>query len=251
MSILPRLQQIYERRGYRVLSGFNSYFFQNFRDAPFTKLLQPDGQLLGNDGLALQEVMFLEGLKDYVAPSTALVIGNAYGWSTIALSLIFPGARVAALDPLADGIELTRSLAAENGLPIAPIVGESPGDVAAVVRDQLGGKVDFVLIDALHTSEAVLADFQAAQPWSHERTLFVFHDVITWHLEDALFAVRDRGLQMRILTRTPSGMAIAYRTAPAELKDYVAVFHDDPEFFRSYRRFVVESFVDKVSKIVR
>lgn len=251
MSVLPKLIQLFREHGYQPLTGYNSYFFQNHRDAPFTRLLSADGQLLGHAGLALQEVMFVEGLKDYLAPSNVFAIGNAYGWSSVALSLIFPAARVVAIDPLTEGVDLTNSLSATNGLLLTAIVASSPGDVAAVAARHLPGKVDFALIDAMHTNEAVVADFQAVQAVAHDRTVFLFHDVMTWKLEDAMFSIRDLGYTIRILTRTPSGMAIAYRTISPELEVYVGAFSDDPELFKNYRKFVVETYVDSVSKIVR
>lgn len=251
MSVLPKLLQIFREHGYQPLTGYNSYFFQNHRDAPFTRLLSGDGQLLGHAGLALQEIMFVEGMQDYFEPANVFAIGNAYGWSSVALSLIFPAARVVALDPLSDGIELTNSLAEFNGLPLTAVVGSSPDDVAGTIDRHLAGRVDLSLIDAMHTNEAVLADFKAVQPATHDRTVFVFHDVMTWKLEDAMFAIRDMGYTMRILTRTPSGMAVAYRAAGPELDAYISAFSDDPEFFKSYRKFVVETYIDSVSKLVR
>lgn len=251
MSILPKLLQMYRDHGYHPLTGYNSHFFQNYRDAPFTRLLSADGQLLGHAGLALQEVMFVEGMRDYVAPRNILAIGNAYGWSSVALSLIFPQARIVAIDPLAEGIELTNSLAVANGLPLTAIVASSPGDVAPVVRSHLSGPVDLALIDAIHTNEAVIEDFRAVQAVAGPETIYIFHDVMTWKLEDALFTIRDAGYRMRILTRTPSGMAVAYQAATRELDAYVAAFSDDPEFFKNYRKFIVESYVDSVSKVVR
>jgi predicted O-methyltransferase YrrM len=251
MSILPKLLQIFRDHGYHALTGYNSHFFQNFRDAPFTRLLSTDGQLLGHAGLALQEVMFIEGLASYIAPRNILAIGNAYGWSSVALSLIFPGARVAALDPLTEGIELTNSLAAGSTLSLTAVVGSSPEDVAGTVSRHLQGPVDLALIDAIHTNEAVVADFKAVEAVAYPSTVFIFHDVMTWKLEEALFAIRDMGYRMRILTRTPSGMAVVCKTATADLDAYLGAFSDDPEFFKNYRKFVVESYVDSVSKLVR
>lgn len=251
MSILPKLIQIFREGGHSPVTGYNSYFFQNFRDAPFTRLLAPDGSLLGHAGLALQEVMFIEGLRAYMAPKSIFAIGNAYGWSSVALSLIFPDAKVVAIDPMSEGIEMTNKLAAANRLPLTAIVGSSPEDVGPIVARDLPGKVDLALIDAMHTNEAVIADFKAVQAVSHDQTLFIFHDVMTWKLEDAIFAIRDMGYGIRFLTRTPSGMAVACRAATMELDAYVGAFSDDLEFFKSYRKFVVETYVDSVSKVVR
>ena len=134
-SIVPELFRIYREAGYEPITGFSSYHFNNFRDAPFT-IFGKDGQIFGfpDFGLALQEVMFIEHFRDYIAPKNVLVIGNSFGWSTVALALTFPGARTIAIDPNAAGVSVTNELINRNKLSALAVTGRSPDDVASAVR---------------------------------------------------------------------------------------------------------------------
>jgi len=241
LSIIPRLISIYRAAGLEPLTGYNPYHFKGYRDAPFTNFLAGD-RLVGVYGLALQEVMFLEGLKDFLRPRNILVIGNAHGWSTLALALIFPRARVAALDPGEEGNGITNELARRHKLNVVAANGYSPMDVPALRAQYLTGPADFVLIDAVHENDAVLADFTAASAESNPGAVYVFHDVMNWHLENAFFTIRERnGLEGHILTRTPSGMAIAWRNGPKPFVEYVSAFTEDPALYQSLRNLYAPS----------
>ncbi len=240
MSIIPRLISIYRGAGLEPLTGYNPYHFNGYRDAPFTNFLAADNRLVGVYGLALQEVMFIEGMKDLLRPRNILVIGNAHGWSTLALALIFPRARVAALDPGEEGNGITNELARRHKLNVVAATGYSPLDVPALRQQYLTAPADLVLIDAIHENDAVLADFAAVSAQSQPNAVYVFHDVMNWNLEKAFLAIKtDNKLEGHILTRTPSGMAIAWRNGSASFSDYVSAFTEDPGLYQSLRNFYV------------
>jgi predicted O-methyltransferase YrrM len=248
MSILPRLMKLYRDAGFTPLTGYNSYLFNNFMTAPFTRLFK-DSESIGDWGLALQEVMFLEGFAHYLKPTRVMVIGNAHGWSTIALSLIFPEAAVVGIDPNLEGNAVTNAIAQAGGLRARAVEGRSPHDVKAIGEAQLGGPADLVLIDAIHRPENVIADFGAAKTAAAPDAIFAFHDVIVWNLVAAFNAIRERwAMQGRVATRTPSGMAVAWTEAPPGFVDYVEAFADDPEIYRSYRRAVFDMDKDKLDE---
>ena len=117
--------------------------------------------------------MFLEQFPDLISPQRILIIGNAFGWSTIALALMFPNAKTVAIDPNIQGVNFTNDLIAKNNLSARAVAGRSPEDVAVVVRDHLGGPADFSLIDAIHTNEAVTADFAAVKSVATDQALFL------------------------------------------------------------------------------
>lgn len=241
MSILPTLISLYRAAGYEPMTGHNPLHFGGWIDAPFTRFVK-DNAVHGVAGLALQEVMFLEGMAGRIDPRRILVIGNAFGWSTIAVSLIFPQASVVALDPGEEGNALTRSVAAAAGLPITVETGYSPQGVAELCAPRLGGAADLILIDAVHTNEAVLADFAACRAVSGDDTITLFHDVVNWNMIDAFNQIRrDYGLEGHVLTRTPSGMAIAWKRASAALREYVGAFADDPGLLPRYRLSMLRS----------
>ncbi|MGA3304906.1 MAG: class I SAM-dependent methyltransferase [Stellaceae bacterium] len=249
MSILPKLLAIYKEGGWETLTGYSPYHFGGSGDVPFTIFLnRTTKRLTGNHGLALQEIMFLEHFSSYLEPKRILVVGNAFGWSTLALALIFPQARVVGIDPMEDGNAVTNELASRHGLNAVAVKGESPGDVASICADHLNGPCDLVLIDAIHTSEAVVTDFEACLRCAHEGTVFVFHDAINWGLLDGFQNVcTAHHMSGQVLTRTPSGMAIAYRNIPADLRTYIEAFADDPGLYHQYREWVLKQQAGKPS----
>lgn len=250
MTILPNLIALYRRFGYEPVTGYNSYHFHNYMNAPFTGFLK-DGRFYGSYGLALQEVMFLEHFRDYLQPRSILVIGNAYGWSTLALALIFPGARVVAIDPFQDGNALTNALARANGLDAIAVDGHSPVDVAAVAAAHLPGPLDLCLIDAVHDGESIQRDFAACLPLLDARGVVLFHDVINWGLVEAFNRIRAQpGVEGMVLTRTPSGMAVAWREVEAAFLDYLSVFSEPPGIFAIYRQ-VCQGLSDPLAPVLK
>ena len=87
--------------------------------------------------------------------------------------------------------------------------------MAAIVDAELGGKVDFVLIDGWHTNEAQRSDFEAVKTCAGDDCVYLVHDVVNLLLADGFAAIAkdNPALLSSLLFRTPSGMAISY---PAE-----------------------------------
>jgi len=240
MSIVTTLVNLYKKAGLHPVTGYNSHHFFNWRDAPFTVFLDGSG-FVGCPGLALQEVMFLEHLGTYLTPANCLVIGNAMGWSTLATALTFPKAKTVGVDNAAKtGIDFTNAAFKSLGLNGGAVLGESPKDIGRIVGAEFDGKVDFVLIDALHENDAIQADFHAIREHATEDCVYLFHDVINWNMLSGFKALlTDSGLEGCVLTRTPSGMAMAYSPdLPADCRDYLSVFSDDANFFKRYRHTV-------------
>lgn len=246
-TILPKLFSIYRIAGLEPITGHSPFHFFNWRDAPFTRFLKGK-ELQGMFGISLQEVMFLEHFRDFISPCRILIIGNAHGWSTIALALIFPEARIVAIDPDSTGVEFTNQLIAANGLAAKAVVSRSPADVTRVVNEHLDGLVDLSLIDAIHENEAIKADFAAVKNVANDDACYLFHDVINWNMIGGfkeLLATHQ--LQGMVFTRTTSGMALAHRNLSPEFSEYLNCFTDPPGLFRTLRFFAVETCVDPIA----
>ncbi len=234
-SIIPKLYDVFIREGYHPMSGYPAHRFFNIIAAQFTTFLK-DGMLVGDFGLSLQEVQFLEGCAAYLNPETILVVGNAHGWSTVALALMFPDANVIALDIDADGIAFTNDLARKNGLNITCNSGRSPEDVARFVRQQGVETLDLILIDVCHTVEAVQNDFSAIHPFLNENSVILFHDLMDHKMVPGFVAIlKKTGLYGKLLTRTTSGMGVAYQQLSPHLESYLDCFNDQPEYYNFYR----------------
>src|SRR5256885_14905605 len=235
-TILPTLFSVFRTSGYEPLTGHSSFHFQNWRDAPFTQFVK-DGKMVGCPGLALQEVMFLEHFRDFIAPRRILIIGNAHGWSTVAMSLIFPNARTVAMDIDGFGVERTNEVIAAHGLSAGAVTARSPNDVATVTRDHLGGSLDLCLIDAIHTNDALIADCAAIREVAAPEALYLLHDVINWHMIDGFYhLLTQHGLSGKIFTRTASGIALAYRSVSPDFAAYLDCFTEPAETFRELRQ---------------
>ena len=219
MPILNSLVSMYERRGIDIASGLSPWRYANLPKVAFTWFLR-GGQCLTNGlGISVQEIYFLECLFAKFQPATIFVIGNSWGWSTLALALLNPNARIVAIDSgfddnSLDGLAFTNRVAKEDRLNVKVIKAASPNDVPAVLRSEFDRPVEFAFIDGYHTADQVVLDADAIRPFAAPRTVYLFHDVLEFRLEPGLVQASEKlGLPWHVLDGTSSGMAIAFDPA--------------------------------------
>lgn len=235
MPILPRLVNLYETRGIHIVTGLNSDEL-DFPLAPFTWFVRNGESMTNGLGIALQEVYFLECLFAHFQPRRIFVIGNSFGWSTFALALLNPAAKVVAIDAGYDrnsleGIAFTNRVSDEEGLAVKVVRAVSPGDVPATLEQNELVPVDFAFIDGFHSVEQVELDFAAIAPSADAACLYLFHDVTGHRLEPGMARIAARsGLSWEVLPGTTSGMAIVYdRSREAPWRPDIAPFALDAE----------------------
>jgi predicted O-methyltransferase YrrM len=242
VPILPRLVSLYESRGIAIATGLNPSHFDGFPHAPFTWFLKDGKSLTEGLGIALQEVYFLECLFARFSPRSVFVIGNSLGWSTLAIALANPKARVLAIDAgldrhSRDGIDFTNRVAAEEQLAVTATLGKSPDDVAGCVAQAGLPPIEFAFIDGYHSVDQVQLDFRAVKPLAAPGCVYLFHDVAAFDLTAGVERIaRESRMQWQSLLGTPSGMAIVYDPAhtPPALAD-IAPFIASPEALRVLR----------------
>lgn len=216
MPVLSKLVDIYESRGFRVSSGLNPVHFDNYALAPSTWLIKEGSSYTNGLGIGLQEVYFLECLFENFAPKNIFIIGNSLGWSSVGLSLINPSANIVAIDDGSDqnaleGIQLTNTIAKEEGLGLKVVQGRSPEDVGPAIDGNFDAPVDFAFIDGCHTNDHIVIDFTAIQAKASPDCVYLFHDVHQFNLKQGFDKIlADSGLTGRILMSTPSGVGIAF-----------------------------------------
>jgi len=260
--LFPRLVQLYERHGYQVLSSVAPLLWVRMatdssrplvappNDRLFTYILRDGAFCSGGGGLHMTEIYFLEALAGTLAPRRIFVVGNAFGWSTLALAMAFPEARVIAIDnddaPGGNrGIAFTNRAAAAEGLHARAVLASSPGDVARVAARDLGGPIDLALIDGAHTNEQQALDFEACRAAASPDCVYLLHDVLNWEMIPGLKALakeHDGILNAELLTRTASGMAILYPPGLAARLNPLLKTFIDPFAFHSFAP--VETLVD-------
>lgn len=235
MPIIARLAALYEARGIAISTGIAPSHLGGFALAPFTWFFK-DGESFTNGlGIAMQEIYFLECLFARYRPQHLFAIGNAAGWSTLALGLLNPLARIIAIDAGSDrnalaGIDFTNRVAAEEAIPVRVIEGRSPEDVPRILRETGLVPIDFAFIDGYHSVRQVELDFRAIRPFAAADCVYLFHDVATFGLQPGIDRIAaEQGLVALSLPGTTSGMAILYdpEMRPPALDD-IAPFAASP-----------------------
>ncbi|MGE3957556.1 MAG: tetratricopeptide repeat protein [Vicinamibacterales bacterium] len=217
-DVFIRLLRAYRRHGFLVRTGLNPFYFGD-ADAPFARLFTTADQPVGvGAGLAPQEIAFLQLLLATTTPSNVLIVGNAFGWSSVAVGMAAPGATVVAMeaglegDGTDAGTALTHAIAGEEQLNVRVVKALSPRDTPTVVATEFAGApLDFVLIDGLHVNEQLLRDVEGILPYAAPHCIFFLHDVLSWHMLSAFEqAPFGEGRERCILTRCPSGPGLIY-----------------------------------------
>jgi hypothetical protein len=278
-NYLIEIIDIYERFGYKIRTGLYPWHFNSNRhgELPFTYLTKNGIYLNSGGGISLHEIYFFEQIFKNYTPPNIFIVGNAFGFSTILISLMNPSSNVIAIDAGVEGydndegITLTNKIAEEQNLNCQVVKGFSPQDVKRLVEYKFNGKIDFVFIDGLHTNEQQYVDFEECYRHANQDCIFLLHDVLNYNLKASLEKIIDEKpeLSHRILWRTPSGMAIFFpQSVPSELKKVIEIFSERDEFIQHIikqeritritrflpkflKRIFPQSFIDRVNRFLQ
>lgn len=258
MGVIKQLVGIYEKEGFEVSLGLNSFHMFNDILAPFTYLFR-DGQLWTlAGGIAMQEVHFLENLFESYHPRGIFVIGNSFGWSAMAMALLNKKAKTVAIDSGDDanskaGIDMTNNFAQKYKLDLNAVLARSPEGVGDVCKAHFSNGPDFVFIDGLHTAEQIRLDYAACRAAAQPNAVFLFHDILNFNLRPVFEEIAAAsGLEKRVLFRTPSGMCILYpKKMAAELEEAVNAFSGSEDLNRRMYNICRNEFLQHSLKTAR
>ena len=244
VSAAQKSEEQYLQAGYFVTGGINISLLKRKqrgttqRDKatlPFMNCKRKDGALLIGSGISPIECFFLEelsGLSQF-NPNNIFVIGNAWGWSAVVLANCFPDSFILSIDACLGGTMKYEGLVAsnlvknQNNLNIQFCEARSPQDNSSVIRKYLGeSSINLVFIDAEHTNEAQSNDYASVAFATNENTVFIFHDVMLFNMQDSFFSIA-KSLPMykaKILSRTTSGLGILYPKRYTEIDSITDAF---------------------------
>lgn len=237
--LFAKLVDIYQKAGFAIRSSISPFMLTKIsnvshEDGTFTYIVK-DGANYGahGGGISMSEVYLIDSLAAAFKPATVFGIGCSFGWSSVALAVANPAAKVVAIDiaegTSAPGLDLTNQIALHHGLNLKGLIGRSPEDVPAIVERELGGRIDLVFIDADHTDVAQYADFRAVAPYCHPGTVYLFHDVYICQTTASFKRIAAEMVTHDgvVLTRTASGIgALIPKSATAELRAAITAFAD-------------------------
>ncbi|HEX8080494.1 MAG TPA: class I SAM-dependent methyltransferase [Jatrophihabitans sp.] len=243
MLVFVDLVAAYAAEGFAVSTGLNPTAFHNLHSVPFTWLVRDGVEVADGLGISLPEIYLLECLAVVQPAESILVIGNSFGWSTLALAIAQPQARVVGLDSAADrysleGLELTARLAERLNLHhVYPVRGTSPEDIPATVEERLDGRIDLAFVDGYHTSQQIVAEYRALRPFLTPTAMVLFHDVQYTGLQSGFDTiVEESGWQGTMLHATPSGIGFLTNEPSPALARVIAAFATDPSALEVVRK---------------
>jgi predicted O-methyltransferase YrrM len=218
--LFVKLVELYGRYGFTIRSSMSPFLLTKLslnsaEDGTFTYAFR-EGTNIGNlgGGINMSEVGLIEDIGQVYTPKRIFAIGCSFGWSTLALALAMPKAKIVAIDigmgNGKEGLALTNQIARENGFDVTGVLGSSPGDLAATVAQHFDAPIDMVFIDADHTNEAQSADFAGIRPHCASDALYMFHDVMVCQMLPSFKAIAASmpTHKPRVLSRTASGIGI-------------------------------------------
>ncbi|MGD0235503.1 MAG: class I SAM-dependent methyltransferase [Syntrophorhabdales bacterium] len=146
-----------------------------------TTHLHQKGRLVNTSaGISLTDILVLQWVGGFAPWRRALVIGNAFGFSTFVIASLSSGCYVDAIDAEIEGSEnrlgsdLTRRIANHYFPGVQLTTGFSPQDLTKACRFE---KYDLIFIDGMHTSEQLVADFSGIKGRRAESSVVYCHDV--------------------------------------------------------------------------
>ena len=198
----------YTRHGYEVRDG-----------AGYAALAQCHALWCGDKrldtglGVSWVDLDVFAKLATTFTPAMIFGIGNGFGWSTIALRMLWPEAWITVLDAETEGVDnaetnrLTRRIMAELGQgEIVP--GSSPRDVSWVLQGPPPAGLCF--IDGCHTNDQQTADFDAVRPFLAPEHIVFFHDVVLCDMTRSWRSIAAQYPGQAKILDTPTGMGCVW-----------------------------------------
>jgi predicted O-methyltransferase YrrM len=167
----------------KVVDAYRQFGYQVLLSNPdcLPTRLSKDGRPLSiSYGISLTDILLFQWIAASAPWRQALVIGNAFGFSTFVIAALCPGCFVDVIDAEVEGCEnalgsdLTRKIASRFFPGVQLTKGFSPQDLPKVCRFS---EYDFIFIDGMHTSEQLIKDFEGIRRLRSQNSAVYCHDV--------------------------------------------------------------------------
>jgi predicted O-methyltransferase YrrM len=183
---ISKVIEVYRENGYQLLIGNP--------DRLLTYVARDGRVIEASPGISLSDIVVFQWIASLAPWERALIIGNAFGFSTFIVSGLCPGCKVDAVDAEVGGVEnrigseLTRQIAYTHFPEVLLTIGFSPEDLPKATRFS---EYDFILIDGLHTNEQIFADFQGINSLRADNSVVYCHDVGIAKMHEGWSRIRE------------------------------------------------------------
>jgi predicted O-methyltransferase YrrM len=167
----------------KVVDAYRQFGYEVLLSNPdclATRLAKDGCPLSISFAITLTDILLFQWIAGSTPWRQALVIGNAFGFSTFVIAALCPGCFVDVIDAEVEGCEnrigseLTRKIAERFFPGVQLTTGFSPQDLPRACRfDQY----DLIFIDGMHTDNQLIADFEAIRANRSANSVVYCHDV--------------------------------------------------------------------------
>jgi hypothetical protein len=189
----PRVISAYKKLGFSIDLGSPGRLYSVMIDDEKKRTVNCSG------GFTVSDTFIFTNISKVILPENILVIGNSFGMSTCVLADLFPNSKIDAIDAECENIEshkgseVTRRIAISDFNNIQLTIGFSPQDLPKVAK---GKKYDFIFVDAMHTNDAVIADYFGIQEMIADNCVVYFHDVVNCGMLESWNKIREHALKL-------------------------------------------------------
>lgn len=167
----------------KVVEAYRHFGYQVLLSNPDclpTRLAMEGRPLQISYAISLTDILVFQWVAGCAPWQRALVIGNAFGFSTFVIAALCPGCLVDVIDAEVEGCEnglgseMTRKIAGRFFPGVQLTKGFSPQDLPKACRfDQY----DFIFIDGMHTNDQLIKDFEGIRTKRSDNSVVYCHDV--------------------------------------------------------------------------
>jgi len=175
-------------------------------------------------GVSEADLRVFEKLAELHRFESIFGIGNGFGWSTVALRLLWPQATLTVIDAGTEGPDNEWATNETNAILVgippcdrSVIPATSPQDVADTIETDHGAPIDLVFIDGYHSNDQLTLDYGAVEPYLATEHVVLMHDIGFCRMHESWDGIAARyGGRAKLLENTPTGMGVVW-TIPTDL----------------------------------
>lgn len=113
-------------------------------------------------------------------------------------------------------------------------------------------KIDFVLIDAVHTNEMQTAEFNILKPYLNDNSIIIFHDVVNCDLLESYYHLEKSNPDklFRLIHKTSTGIALCVTGSASEcLINYLNYFSGKEEQILKFHAMMLKNSSDACTRV--
>lgn len=209
-AVFSELFKRYKKLGFDIYGSYSPYLKAK---KPSNYVVKQKKLMCTSGGITNDEMFIMYPILLTLKPKNILIIGNAYGISTLFVSLSLKNSKVVALEKYrTNGISITKKLL--KGIKNKYVVkGSTPEDLEKIIKKYFNNKLDMVFVDAVHTNEYQTKEFLIYEKYLSRNSVVFFHDIISCNLFESFNFLKNKykNYYFKLFNKSSNGSAICMK----------------------------------------